>query len=159
MGLRPRVLGSNPATPLSRWGRLLDYPHEQHLLYHCVFLHMFAAPSVAGQPDRQCWKRSGQSHGIKTGQASFLSRYYKCVCQMLCSSKFHVSFVIIFQYQCPSYETFFSKNRWLYIVVFWHTGMPFFSLFPQFEAVFFTQIQFFSYILSIVPLFLPVDNV
>ena len=66
----------------SRWGGLWDHPHEQHLPSHFVFLDVFAAPSVAGKHDRQCWKRSGQSRGIKTGQASFLSRYYKCVKKM-----------------------------------------------------------------------------
>jgi len=35
---------------------------------HLVFPHLLAAPSVAGQPDWQCWKPSGQSRGIKTGR-------------------------------------------------------------------------------------------
>ena len=36
---------------------------------HFVFPHVLAAPSVAGQPDQQCWEQSGQSRGIKTRQA------------------------------------------------------------------------------------------
>jgi len=39
---------------------------------HFVFPHVLAAPSVAGQPDRECWKRSGQSRGINPAQAGAL---------------------------------------------------------------------------------------
>jgi len=41
---------------------------------HFVYPHVLSAPSVAGQPDQQCWKQSGQSCGIKpqTGQAKHL---------------------------------------------------------------------------------------
>ena len=45
---------------------------------HFVFHHVLTAPSVAGQPDRQRWKRSGQSHGIKTGQATHLADATHC---------------------------------------------------------------------------------
>jgi len=62
----------------TRWGRLRDHPHEQHL----PALHLWAGSipfasrarcsSVAGKIDRQCWKRSGHSRGIETGQATHL---------------------------------------------------------------------------------------
>ena len=39
---------------------------------HFVLPHVLAAPSVAGQPDLQCWKRGSQSRGIETRQATHL---------------------------------------------------------------------------------------
>jgi len=40
---------------------------------HFFSPHVLAAASVAGKPDRESQKRSGQSCGIKTGQAAHLS--------------------------------------------------------------------------------------
>jgi len=64
-------------TYCTRWGRLWDHPHEQESALwaateqaHFVFPHVLAACSVAGQPNRQYWKRRGQSCGINPAQAT-----------------------------------------------------------------------------------------
>jgi len=103
---------SSAEDPRATGGLVSNLPHprvnkaKQHTEQsHFVFPQMLAASSVAGQPNRQYWKRRGQSRGINPAQATQLWDTEAPVGELGCDASSPSSACIAFLHWWASLKT------------------------------------------------------